>query len=313
MNPSLTRDPNPTAQVIVNGLALLCFSQLNGGRAEVGCLKLLSTPHTLNLTIYNPDCGVHPVDGVPVSLEINDGIVNINSDNPGIGSLYYPDIDSPEDKYSFRHMLNIDKIHDEFGSGKVKIKVPADGYLGEIYINKGVFYTEALSSRKATIHLKGDDRKKILEIPHVGKVFGADINDPIVKIDITVGGTTETITLQRQPNQTKPYTIMIKYKCIEAAGEITDFEQFYRMLNLPDVRHKETDLKYDGVETPYRHSCERALLKGFLFNEMHRAKILENQAIRNLVESFFFATEACETATKPRCPENLRGTNEPCP
>jgi len=51
---SITRPNNPTATVIVNGLALLCFSRANN-RAEVGLLPTDNT-HPLFITVYNPDC-----------------------------------------------------------------------------------------------------------------------------------------------------------------------------------------------------------------------------------------------------------------
>jgi hypothetical protein len=139
MNIIPERPTSPTARVIVNGLALLCFSQRNN-RAEVGCLNVRG--HDLLFTIYDSDCNIYKdSDNADISYVIKHGTKNakieINSDNNGIGSLFYPT--NFKDDNSFRHMLSLDRIHGEFGKGRLTIKQNVD-FLARLYINRGVFF-----------------------------------------------------------------------------------------------------------------------------------------------------------------------------
>jgi len=309
MNTVPQRPTKPTARIIVNGLALLCFSKLNGGRAEVGCLPVAE--HDLYITVYDSGCNVLRVDGELVNYKINGETVTINPSHPGVGSLFYPN--DVKDIESFRHMLNLDKIHAEFGKGRAKIKA-GNVYLGEIYINNGIFYTEAISGQKAIIHIKDDESKQLFEPHRVGKVFGADINDETVIINISSGTLYKTITLNR--NADGPYSVLIRYKCSDIPSTQTDFERFYDVLELPSAEHRQTDLKFEWTEIPYRHPCEERLINRCMLEEQFKANLLENEAdssIIGLLENIIRAREACETSTKPECPENLRGLpDQPC-
>lgn len=309
MNTVPTKPAGATAQIIVNGLALLCFSKLNGGRAEVGCLPVGN--HDLYITVYKPNCEIYTLpSGEKVNYKINGGTVNINPTHPGMGSLYYP-IDI-KDIQSFRYMLNIDKIHAEFGKGRAKIKT-GNTYAGEIYINSGIFYTEAISGQKAIIHIKDNESKELFEPHRVGKVFGADIYNDVVTIIISAGTLYKTIELNKADG---PYSVVIRYKCCDQPGTYSDFQRFYEILELPSVDHKETDVTFEWKEIPYRHRCEERLLNRFILEAEFRQEILENEEDKTtmeLLDSVIKATEACETSTKPECPENLRGISETCP
>jgi hypothetical protein len=308
MNTVLTRPSSPTARVIVNGLALLCFSNRNK-RAEVGCLDVAG--HDLLFTIYDSDCNIYKdSDGTEVSYVIAEGTKNatieINSDNPGIGTLFYPA--DPSDDTSFRHTLNLDRIHDEFGKGRLSIKQNLD-FLARLYINSGVFFTEAMSKEKGIIHLYGDESKVIFPPQRVGKIYGADIDDEIVKINITTNLFQKTIELKKS---SKPYSIVIRYKCQwEDPTTLTDFQEFYRILNLP-AKHQVTDLTYEQPEIPYFHPCEIGLLKMLEKSPELKAELETNKSVAPLISNFMLAREACEGATVPECPLNLEGIPEPC-
>lgn len=287
-----------TARVIINGLAILCFSN-SYERAEVGFLQVKD--HPLTLTIYDKDCNM-----VKVTPDLQDGTtIDINPDKSGLGALYCPtDGDEPEnsDKHDFRHLLNLDKLHAEFfPPGKIGIK-PESTFLATLYLRNAVFFNALKSKNKAMIFSLAS-RKRHLD--KIGKVIGADLNDDEVVIKIN----SETFhTLTKDAGY--PYTVIIRYKCEGKANKETDFQEFHRVLSSPP-EHR-LDLSYNDVEPAESGECEKMLLQAFTENKL-RLEGEDEKAVTQLIENLRSAEEACQGAVKPECPSNLFGEPEPCP
>jgi len=300
MNTVPNKPKNPTVQVIINGLALLCFSR-KYNQAEVGFLKLTEPQlHPLLFTIYEPNCR-----GIKFHTVIESGTININSDTQGIGSLYYPE---PTDENDFRKVLSLDEIHKRFSNERVTIKADND-YLAKLFIQKGIFFNAALSNGLGRIFHRDDILQTVVPAQKIGKVYGAYIDDEVVNIKIdSVAAPIPTLT-----RSTSPYTIIIRYKCADERATETDFQRFYDTLKQPlPAGHQICDLEYGEIEEPYRHDCERGEINEFETNEEFKTTVEGDKSLAMLFNSFFFAREACEGTTKPDCPENLLGEPEPC-
>lgn len=297
MNTTGTRPPNPTATVFINGLALLCFSVKND-RAEVGFLKVRE--HPLLLTIYDSNC--NPVFGTP--FEIKSGAISVNSGGRGIGTVYQPGISEAED---FRYLLDFDRIHKVFDDERLSINPKAE-YLAKLYVKNGMFFNAALSSQDGVIFYKDSRGDMVQALPsqRVGKVIGAYIDDDEVTIDIT---DKEPITLRKAESR---YSVVIRYKCVNNNPHIqTDFDKFYKVLELPSEKHKITDLQYAETEIPYQHPCERNLSYQCKHNEKFREMAAKNEAMQKLLDGIvILAEEACQGGDLAGYPRNLEGEPE---
>jgi hypothetical protein len=300
-----TYDPDAAVvRMAVNGLALLCFSNLDGGRAEVGFLNT-ATHHPLLFSIFDKNCNlIYPTGPEPVELPAGTEI-SINHNNAGLGQIYAPDkgdLPDQSDNRDFRHLLNLDEFHKE--AFKVE-KVPLiDNYpfLGKLFLYNGLFFTAKRSQRPAKIRTIAG---RVLPLPRVGKIIGADIADAEVGVRI---GSQELPPLTRDENS--PYTIVIRYKCEDDDHTETDFQLFHEVLNT--VPEHVMDIFYDGIEPAGHLGCERSLqesLKNREFTEDHE----KAEIFSKLLSSYVGAEEACQASTKPECPLNLRGVPEPCP
>ena len=291
-----------TATLFVNGRALLCFSKKNE-RAEVGFLKIRR--HDLLFTIYNASCD--PVFGTPFDLSPRT-IIAVNSNNNGLGKLYYPPLETSIDE-DFRHLLDLDRIHKWFDfDERLNIKNDND-YLAELYIKNGIFFNAALSTRIGRVFPIGDPRQTVIRPRRIGKVIGTELNDDLVIIEISGK---EPIHLRREEG---PFSIVIRYKCINERPSIaTDFQEFYSALKeFPSRKHDRCDLEYDDVEQPYKHPCEKPLPARFEKDENFRESVIKNESFQKLLDSIILAEEACQAVTKTECPENLVGDPEQCP
>lgn len=299
-------DPNdPNARVVrvaINGLALLCFSQKDGGRAEAGFLST-DTPHPLLFYIFDKNCKlIHPKSG---SAELPAGTeIYINHNNTGHGAIYAPDDTEFPDQsnpYDFRHLLNLDEFHKEvFGVEKIPL-VRNFPYLGRLFLYNGLFFTAKRSQKPAIIRTFA---RPAISLPRVGKVIGADIADQEVRVRI---GSQELDPLVKDGNS--PYTIVMRYKCEESDHIETDFQLFHNVLDtLPEHL---IDIYYDGIEQAGFLGCERILQESLrnreFIEDYERAEIFSQ-----LLRSFDRAEEACQGSTKPQCPLNLLGEPEPC-
>jgi hypothetical protein len=300
------KDQDPTVRVIINGLALLCFSKKNNGRAEVGFLKT-ATPHPLLFTIYDRSCTdvtsqFLQLPGLP---ELPDGAdITVNSKHPGLGQLYTPDT-TPKPKESddedFRHLLNLDEMHFKvFGHRNVQIKADST-YLAKLFISNGTFYNAKRSTNPAKIRNRNGPPE---DFPKVGKVIGANIMD--TQVFVTVN--TDSFDLSRGANS--PYTIILRYKCEHGPSAETDFERFHNVLNLParDV----LDVFYGTTEPADRVGCEVHFEKAFDEKKLSE-KALRDKGVKQLIRAFRRSEEACQTSMKPECPGNLLGEPEGCP
>lgn len=166
-----------------------------------------------------------------------------------------------------------------------------------------------MSKEKGVIHLNGDESKVIVPPQRVGKIYGADIDDEVVKINITTNLFQKTIELNKS---SKPYSIVIRYKCQwEDPTTLTDFQEFYRILNLPG-NHQVTDLTYEQPEIPYFHPCEIKLMQMMEESPEFKEELEMNESVAPLISNFMLAREACKGGTVPVCPLNLEGIPEPC-
>lgn len=304
MNRVTALPQDPTARVIINGLGLLCFSR-KYNRAEVGFLETESR-HPLLLTIYDRLCNVVP----PILPELQSGAeITINSNNPGLGQLYTPDMGArPDnsDEHDFRHLLNLDEMHLEvFDYENVQIKADVN-YLAKLFLSNGVFFNAKRSTHPAKIRHrpKSPGGNNVTVFPRIGKVIGANIGGD--QVLVTVNG--QPIPLARDANS--PYTIVIRYKCEREEGNAeTDFERFHNALNLPKV--DALDVFYNDIEPPDRIDCEKHLERAF--NEKTLSEeFCKNENLIQLIKSFGRSEEACQASTKPQCPGNLLGQPEPC-
>jgi hypothetical protein len=166
-----------------------------------------------------------------------------------------------------------------------------------------------LSKKKAKFHINNDENNEILHRQRIGKIYGADIDDEVVKINIKTDSFQKTIELNKS---SKPYSIVIRYKCCnEHPTTITDFQNFYDALNFP-ANHAKTDITYEAPENPYFHCCETKLMQRFKESSEFKKELETNNSVSLLINYMILAREACEGATVPNCPLNLEGIPEPC-
>lgn len=303
MNTVPRRTPNPTATVVVNGLALLCFSRLNQGRAEVGFLDV--PDHPLFITIYDSESGCNIVrnNGEDFSYPIQGGEIKINLNNSGLGSLCHSN-----DDQDFRWMLNLDEIHLNLNTNPRRIPIKsAANFFAKLFIKNGEFFTEpeALSSQSAKI--KREDNGHLIIDRRVGKAFGVDIhNDSIV---VELDNPRKTITLNRT---SQPYIISIRHKCARGSTTLNDFTRFYDVLDRTNTGHPKTKLVYENPEPAHIPRCEHLCVQRFDNDEKFRESAEKNKSMLELVDNIRRATEACQSSTKDECPENLSGQTEPC-
>lgn len=289
-----TKFDEPTARVIINGLAILCFSK-TFNRAEVGFLNVEN--HPLFFTVYGPDC--LPVAGTPAKVNSGTGI-KINAAVRGMGTLYYPADKNDDD---FRHLINLDELHRGFGGGRLGLK--PNTYVAKLYLNNGRFYTAARSRRGGDI-FPVDARDRPVKIGHrVGKVIGAELNEETVVIEIS--SRPEPIVLRKADG---PFTVIIRYKCECGPAMETDMERFYEVLDLPPG-HKKLDLVYEDLEDAHLHPCETSLLSAFEKGDEFAERMKVDEATEKLIGNLIRAREACETSTVPDFPRNLEGVQEP--
>lgn len=283
------RKVHPTAKVIINGLAILCFSRRND-RAEVGFLSVQD--HPLLLTVYGPDC--QPI--APTPLEINSGTgIKISNGKPGIGAVYQTSADADD---NFGNMLNFDELHSASSSAVLGIK--PNPYFAKLYLNNGLFYTEARSVQKGSIFPENKPDTPIRTGIRIGKVIGAEIEGETITIDIS--SQLKPITLEKAGG---PYTIIIRYKCCETGATYTDMEDFHKVFDLPPGQPI-LDLEYEAKEEPYLHNCEKVLNKKGEFNK----EMEVDTTTRKLLDNFKKAAEACESGIAPKYPRNLEGLPE---
>lgn len=296
---------NPTAHVYINGLAILCFSK-RFNRAEVGFLQVKD--HPLLFTIYDKNC--EPKFGTPLVLH-SGTTIKINHNNPGLGKLYTPDDgDEPNnsDNRDFRHLLNIDKLHDEiFNSNRVEIK--PNFYLAKLYLSNGIFFCAERSKHKAKIinaRVRPGRPPIRKPLPRVGRVIGTDIFSNEILIDIS----SLSQPLPPLKREDGPYKVVIRYKCNRTSSIKTDFEKFYNVLELP-TNHEALDLEFDDKEPIELLDCEKHFLEAF--NEEKFGADSDSKRIFSLFhKNLLRAEEACQAAVKPLCPGNLQGIPEPC-
>lgn len=208
----------------------------------------------------------------------------------------------------FRHLLNLDELHDRvFQHRRVQIKRNSS-YLAKLFLSNGIFFTNRRSVNIPKI------RSRLGADPFtatIGKVIGAHIGGTQVTggDQVTVRVNSQDIHLARDADS--PYIVVIRYKCVEReTNSETDFQRFHNVLDLDanDV----LDIFYDQIEPADPIRCEELLERAF--NEKRLSEeAYKDESLRLLVESFRRAEEACQATTKPECPNNLAGRSENCP
>lgn len=219
------------AFINIDGLALLCFSEMNN-RAEVGFLNIEDPQHPLLIWI----------DGIADPIEIpKGGTIVINSNHFGIGSQFR----SAGDDRDFGLLIDLDAVH-----GMPVSVVNSDKFYARLFVNDATFFTAVKSTFPARLVEIGASSEK--QMGQIGKVTGAYIYDG--DVDLVIDGVPVDLS-----SISRPYRIEIKYQCLQGEPTPTpgsDYRFIYDVAGVPDGRRY--DLIYDGNEPPYLSDSARA-------------------------------------------------------